>query len=118
MNNSVLYDSILSFLSGIAEHDEGVIQSIVPNNPDLTFKEGRLMFMISGLYQQLVVDSRDIVGKPILSLSYAEFRHLLYGCDVNTQLAKKGYIIAICPSDNGTNGKVDRNWYELKPLLS
>jgi hypothetical protein len=116
MNNSVLYDSILSFLSGIAEHDEGVIKSIVPSNAELIFKAGRLTFMLSGLYRQLVTHSHDVVDTPMPTLSYEEFRHLLYSFDLNAQLAKQGYIVVVCSSDNSTAGKVDSNWYELKPL--
>jgi hypothetical protein len=118
MDTSLLYDSILNFISGIADHNADVIKSIAPNNSELIFKEGRLRFMVSGLYRQLFVGSHDVVDTSMSTLSYEKFRHLLYSFDINAQLAKKGYIVVACSSDNGTAGKVDSNWYELKQLSS
>ncbi|MFT6390438.1 MAG: hypothetical protein ACJAUP_003840 [Cellvibrionaceae bacterium] len=116
MNNSVLFSSIMNFISGIVDDDEGVITSIASENTELRYKDGRLTFMISGLYRQLVMDSQCVVEKRFLPVSFKEFRHLLYASDLNAQLEKIGHVIAVCSPDNNTAGKVDTNWYELKPL--
>jgi hypothetical protein len=117
MKDERLYTITLSFMSRIAAGDTTVIEQICSKNANVIYKEGQLTFMISGLYRHIVIENNELHNDPTSLISYEEFRHLLYNTDLNTQLAKKGYTIAVCPSDD-TSGKVDTNWYELKPLLN
>lgn len=107
----------LSFMSRIAAGDTSVIEQIVSKNADLIYKEGRLIFMISGLYQHLVLENKVFLNDPASLISYQEFRRQLYSTDLNTQLAKQGHTIEVFLSEKRI-GKVDANWYELKPLVN
>ena len=117
MKDNCIYVIALSFMSRIADGDTTVIEQICSKSVDLIYKDGRLSFMISGLYRHIVLDNNELASGAAPLVSYEAFRRLLYSTDLNAQLAKKGHVIAVCPSGDSL-GKVDTNWYELKPLLN
>ncbi len=106
-----------SFIDGQHAATEAGGEAISWDNAALKYDNGRLTFMIRGLYQHLL--DRHM----ITSMSYSDFRDALYASDINSQLAKIDYAIVVhdntereCESER--RGKVDSNWYELKPLTS
>ncbi len=65
--------------------------------------EGDISFKLQGLYAYAGLNS---------TLSYAQFRQLLYQTQLNQRLAEQGYHIDIAQN----NGKVDETYYQLIAL--
>ncbi len=128
MEYSILYKIILSFFVKITNKDTELIKLLTSSTEvdktlsGLVYKEGCLGFNLDGLYQRLINNNPNVT--PELSVSYQDFRKALYESDLNTQLAKQGYIIKVCSQNTkvsnargpNTRAKVDTNWYELVPL--
>ncbi|MFT7386984.1 MAG: hypothetical protein ACI8VC_000219 [Candidatus Endobugula sp.] len=105
-----MYEAAFNFFLAVGIRDKDVATLILSreNKKNVFSGQGNLVFTLPVLHQWLMAYSDRV------SSSYVDFRKILYASELNAQLAKQGYYIALYQS-SPTN-HVDSNCYFFSRL--